>query len=145
MSVIKYVNHSRKVGDIARKLGWLPGARYTNLRDVQTYDRIGFLDIDWKNYDFELHLDIVRRTKPMLTIACDIERRDQIPRVIEQAYKLKQFASKVAVVPKPKCLADEIEKLIPAEFIFAYSVPTSYGGTRIPPKHFTRPVHLLGG
>ena len=54
--VLKFVAHSATVLEIAVQQGWLPGARYTNLRDVKRFPRLGFLDIDWKNYDFSRHL-----------------------------------------------------------------------------------------
>ncbi len=55
MGLLKFVTHSKRVSSIAKRLGWLPGARYTNLRDVRKFDQIGFLDIDWKNYNFRRH------------------------------------------------------------------------------------------
>jgi hypothetical protein len=42
-------------------------------------------------------------------------------------------------------LDDELEVVIPKEFILGYSVPTKYGMTSICPNRFKRPVHLLGG
>ena len=57
--VLKFVVHSHRVLRIARRYGWLPGARYTNLRDVRKCDRVGFLDIEWRNYSFERRLSLV--------------------------------------------------------------------------------------
>ena len=78
MSVLKFVAHSRLVLTIASKRGWLPAARYTNLRDVRTFDRLGFLDIEWRNYSFSAHRAAVRSTQPFVTVARDIERSDQL-------------------------------------------------------------------
>src|SRR5262249_48354755 len=69
----KFVAHSATVLSIAVAQGWLPGARYTNLRDVRRFGRLGFLDIEWKRYDFQRHLEAAAHTRPMLTVARDIE------------------------------------------------------------------------
>ncbi len=48
MTVLKYITHSKKAIGISKEFGWYPGARYTNLRDVKTFEfeKLGFLDID---------------------------------------------------------------------------------------------------
>ena len=145
MSVSKFINHSKKAVCVAKRFGWLPGARYTNLRDVRTFGRLGFLDIDWKDYDFDRHLQVTKQTRPSMTVARDIERRSQLNRAIDQAHALAEYADNVIVVPKPRSMAEDLEHLIPKEFLLGFSVPTRYGGTRIPPEAFRRPVHLLGG
>ena len=71
--VIKFVNHSATVLEIAVSHGWLPGARYTNLRDVRRFRKLGFLDVDWKRYDFTRHLEVAAITRPLMTVARDIE------------------------------------------------------------------------
>jgi hypothetical protein len=133
------------VTSIALRHGWLPGARYTNLRDVRRYDRLGFLDIDWRNYNFQNHLKAAVSTNPLLTVALDVECPTQLPRTLDQAHELAQHCGTVIVVPKHPDLAECIEELVPRNFIFGYSVPTRYGGTTIAPANFKRPVHLLGG
>lgn len=90
--VLIFVNHSARVQRIAAAHGWLPGARYTNLRDVRQFKKLGFLDIDWKNYDFRRHLEAAARTRPMITVARDIEDRRSLHRIIDQAYRLKEYA-----------------------------------------------------
>jgi hypothetical protein len=144
-SVLKFVNHSATVLEIAVAQGWLPGARYTNLRDVRRQTKLGFLDIDWKRYDFDRHLETAARLRPLMTVARDVEERRNLKKIIDQAYKLLEFASYVVVVPKDPSLAQNLCKLIPSEFILGFSVPTRYGGTHIAPAAFSRPVHLLGG
>ncbi len=67
--IIKFLNHSKRVIDIARRFGWLPGARYTNLRDIRSFDRLGFLDIEWVDYHFGRHLEAARSTRPLVTVA----------------------------------------------------------------------------
>jgi hypothetical protein len=51
--------HGKQTLRVAARLGWLPGARYTNLRDIKEFAEIGMIDIDWKNYDFRQHLNAV--------------------------------------------------------------------------------------
>ena len=145
--VLKFVAHGKLVQRMAARSGWHPAARYTNLRDVRRskFSGRGFLDIDWKNYDFVRHLAAVRDTKPLITVARDIERMSQIESVLREAEQLAQYASRVVIVPKAIRLASIMESEIPTNYLLGYSVPTKYGGTRIAPESFRRPVHLLGG
>jgi hypothetical protein len=147
MTILKFVAHSKKAISIAINNGWFPGARYTNLRDIKSvsFQKVGFLDIEWKNYDFNKHLNITAATHPKLTIARDVESIFELDDILKEAEQLKRYASIVAIVPKDIRLADRLEELIPNDFLLAYSVPTKYGGTYIPTKCFKRPVHLLGG
>lgn len=143
--VLKFVAHSATVLEIATQHGWLPGARYTNLRDVRKFRRLGFLDIDWKNYDFQQHLEATERTRPMITVARDIEDKRDMRKIIDQAFRLLEYATHVVLVPKDKRLETRLCTAIPSEFLLGFSVPTKYGGTLISPEAFRRPVHLLGG
>jgi hypothetical protein len=143
--ILKFVAHSKRVGNIARVFGWLPGARYTNLRDVRSFDRLGFLDIDWTNYNFERHLDAAKNTRPLITVARDVERKRDLNRILEQANKLAEYADRVIIVPKDPGLMTDMNEVIPKTFILGFSVPSKYGTTSIPPSAFRRPVHLLGG
>jgi hypothetical protein len=143
--VIKFVAHSHRVLRIARRFGWLPGARYTNLRDVRKCDRVGFLDIDWRNYSFRRHLEAAKATRPLVTVALDVEDPQALSRILDQASELGLHCESVIVVPKHPSLRNKLDSHIPKRFILGYSVPTRYGGTMIPPAFFRRPVHLLGG
>ncbi|WP_024514041.1 DUF6610 family protein [Bradyrhizobium sp. Tv2a-2] len=144
-NVLKFVAHSATVLEIAVQHGWMPGARYTNLRDVKRFSKLGFLDIDWKSYDFRRHLAAAEVTRPLITVARDIEERRDLKRIVDQAYRLLEFATHVVVVPKDPLLEARLCKCIPTEFLLGFSVPTKYGGTKLSPKAFRRPVHLLGG
>lgn len=143
--VLKFVAHSATVLKIAVQHGWLPGARYTNLRDVRRFSRLGFLDIDWKNYDFRRHLEVATATRPMITVARDIEDKRDLRLCIDQAFQLLEYAKYVVVVPKDKALEGRLCTAIPSEFLLGFSVPTRYGGTKLAPEAFRRRVHLLGG
>lgn len=140
-----FVAHSFRAASIAIRHGWLPGARYTNLRDARRFDRLGFLDIDWKNYNFKKHLAAARVTRPLLTVARDVEDIECLDRILDQARELSLLCARVIVVPKDHKFANRLNELIPPEFILGFSVPTKYGGTTLDLKMFDRPVHLLGG
>lgn len=144
--VVKFVAHSGLVLKLASRRGWLTGARYTNLRDVRRHGPLGFLDVDWKHYDFDRHIEAARATRPLMTVARDIEHRSQLETVLKQARALAKHASFVVVVPKDPSLAGRLDRAIPPQYLLGYSVPTRYGATSIPVEAFGgRPVHLLGG
>ncbi len=145
MKPLRFASHSKKVQNIAINQGWIPSARYTNLRDIKTYKKIGFIDIDFKNYSFERHLEAVEKHRPHLTVARDIFNLDELSAILEEAEQLNKYADKVIIVPKDIRFAGKIEDLIPKHFILGYSVPTKYGGTELDPYEFKRPTHLLGG
>ena len=138
--------HGRPVSRLAESLGWLPGARYTNLRDVRGANRVGLIDIEWDAYDFSKHLAAVKATRPLLTVAMDLKRESDLSRIIDEADELHRFATNVILVPKDPRLAYNLVERIPKRFILGYSVPTRYGRTALPLASFAgRPVHLLGG
>lgn len=147
MQVRKYCNHSKKAIRIAIRNGWLPGARYTNLRDIKhlEFENIGFVDIHWKKYCFARHVDAVSELRPHMTVARDLECISELDTVIQQAEKLHEHCEHVVVVPKDKRLHGKVDDLIPPHFLLGYSIPTRYGDTELKLENFIRPTHLLGG
>ncbi|HEU4852679.1 MAG TPA: DUF6610 family protein [Telluria sp.] len=145
--ILKFVAHGRTVQKIASEFGWRPGARYTNLRDVREihFTDFGFLDINWKKYRFDQHILAAQNSRPLLTVARDVESINALPSILAEAEQLSEYAQHVIIVPKDIALAGKIERLIPRQYMLGYSVPTRYGGTLIHPSEFKRPVHLLGG
>ena len=143
-SVIKFVCFGKEVQKVASTFGWLPGARYTNLRDIRRFDMLGFLDIDWKVYNFRQHLAAAKSTRPLMTVAKDIETWREFPRIMDQAYELSRWARYVVIVPKARSMRHRLD-MIPDVFVLGFSVPTRYGKSQLPPSCFRRPVHLLGG
>jgi hypothetical protein len=107
--------------------------------------RAGFIDIDWKNYDFQRHLAVVQGSVPFMTVARDVEDFRQLDAVLGESSQLAKYAQHVVIVPKCPRLEPDMERLVPANFLLGYSVPTKFGGTSIKPQSFKRPVHLLGG
>jgi hypothetical protein len=143
---LKFAAHSKLVQDITTAHGWLPAARYTNLRDVRSYPKLGFLDIEWKNYDLESHIRAAEKTRPHITIARDVENLESLSEILDEADALLAFSERVAIVPKDERFnGHRLADLIPPRFMLAYSVPSRYGGTKIPPELFDRDTHLLGG
>ena len=92
--MLKFVAHGRRVISLAIAEGWRPGARYTNLRDVRHVDftEVGFLDIDWKNYSFEAHLNAAAKVRPFVTVARDVECVSQLDRILIEAGRLQKYA-----------------------------------------------------
>lgn len=147
MDVIKFVAHSQRVINMSSSYGWLPGAKYTNLRDLKgiNFKSKGFLDIDWKNYSFSRHLEAVQEYEPFLTMARDVESIEQLDSILSEADILFKHSKHVAIIPKDTRLNNRLTELIPEKFILGYSVPTKYGGTAVSLESFDRKVHLLGG
>ncbi len=142
---VRIISHSRYVIDRAIPHGWKAGARYTNLRDVKHLTEVYFIDIDWKNYNFEQHLAATRKIRPKLTVARDVTDAKDLASILIEAHQLNQFAETVIVVPKDTQLAAQPRLGVPETFRLGYSIPTRYGGTEIPASKFAGDVHLLGG
>jgi hypothetical protein len=109
--VLRFVAHSKRVLKIAAQYGWLPGARYTNLRDIREFPQVGFIDIDWNHYSFRKHLAAVKSTNPLMTVARDIERLSDLSETLDQAHELRQHCKYVIIVPKHPSLATRTESI----------------------------------
>jgi hypothetical protein len=113
---------------------------------------VAFIDNDYFHYDHAAHLKMVSEHRPKYCTVMDVitdaqARRDGVDKayslqqILEWADELSQYAEHVIVIPKYDCLDK-----IPEHFVLGYSVPTSHGGTPLPPEAFKgRRVHLLGG
>lgn len=145
--VLKFVAHGKQTLESVVEMGWRPGARYTNLRDIRnvSFAGHGFLDIHWKKYDFNRHLDAAALSLPLITVARDVERHRDLDAVLKEAEHLSQYATLVVIVPKDPKLSKCLSTAIPQHYLLGYSVPSRYGSTPIEPIEFRRPVHLLGG
>jgi len=126
----RFVAHSRRVVSIARQYGWRPAARYTNLRDVRAFRKLGFLDIPWRNYEFSRHLAVTRSRRPVMTVARDVEDADMLGIILDEAGQLAEHSQYVVIVPKDPRLEDHLDSAIPSDFLLGYSVPTRYGGVQ---------------
>jgi hypothetical protein len=113
--------------------------------------KVQFIDNDYFNYDHQKHLSVVKEFKPKYATVMDIMtsaqcKKDNIEwhslgQILDWAEELNEHAENVIVIPKYDCLDQ-----IPEKFMLGYSVPTSHGGTPLPPEAFSgRRAHLLGG
>jgi hypothetical protein len=134
--------------------GWLWGVRST--RSVLNHDYnpihpVSFVDNEYTNYDHDLHLSTVNKFRPKYCTTRDLMDKKQcleagiehftLKQILQQAEELEQFAENVIIIPKYDCLDK-----IPEKYILGYSIPTTHGGTPLPPEAFKgRRVHLLGG
>ena len=82
MVPLRIMSYGRKGLDLALKYGCFAGARYTNLRTIRGIRDIGLIDIDWKNYDFDRHLEAVKIHRPNLTVAMDILSIRSLPKIL---------------------------------------------------------------
>ena len=143
---IRILCFDRKSTSIAQNLGWLPGARYHEIRHVRKQTSVGLIDVNWKNYNFDKHLKAIQLKRPLLTVAQDIVRPDQVEMVLRQAKLLSKYVSFVVVVPKIRGIVKMFLSNLNSKFVAGYSIPTGYGGTTVPIEEFIgHPVHLLGG
>ena len=139
MDVIYCAGGNVKLAKIAIAEGFLYGARSDDIRNIRCD---GLIDINWKKYDWRLHLQIVSAHHPKYAVAPDITSARQLPRTLRLAQQLARYCSRVIVVPK----LGNIIHHIPRCFLIGISVPTSYSGFLPRACELAgREVHLLGG
>lgn len=105
---------------------------------------MGFADLEWKVPDLRMHRGFVREHAPTFAVAPDVVDLDDLCWTLRYAETLAQWATKVIIVPKARCVMQQL----PHEpwLIVGYSVPTKYGGTDLFLSELHDwPVHLLGG
>jgi N-acetylglutamate synthase-like GNAT family acetyltransferase len=123
-------------GVIAKDEGWRLG-----FQSEQTDPnlRVEMIDNEYRNYNHAKHLEMVRKHKPLIATALDIQRMEDLPLILKQAREISQYCGRVIIIPK-------IKSWLPNEYWLGYSIPTSHGGTQIEESWFgNRFVHLLGG
>lgn len=141
---------------IAADLGIMNGCISNDKRimEREKYEwafKIQFIDNEFKKYNHEKHLSVIKEIKPKYATVRDIMTPEQcqqakieyysFEQIMEYAYQIKEHAENVIIIPKYDCL-DKISK----DFMLGYSVPTRYGGTPLDIKLFSDwKVHLLGG
>ena len=143
--IAKFITAGERILKTVARAGWYPGARYTNLRTVKAFNQIGFLDIEWRRYDFARHLAAVQKAKPILTVARDILDLRSLDSIIDEVKQLQNYAEFIIMVPKDRKFCRRAARYLPDGVILGYSVPTRYGGTEVPVAEFVRPTHILGG
>lgn len=128
-----------ELSPIAASMGFLLGARSDSARVIKYK---GMIDINWKNYNWDNHLSVVKDHQPKYSVAPDITNREQLNKTINNAYELKKWSDFVIVVPKENNLINDI----PNDFVIGVSVPSNYAGfVPMGAELSGRKAHLLGG
>lgn len=123
-------------GEIARKEGWRLGFQSTNSIPK---NHVEMIDNNWKCFDYQQHLGAIKKHKPLIATALDIENINDLPMILKQAREIAKYCGRVLLIPKVKCW-------LPNEFWLGYSEPSSHGATNLEIDFFkNRFVHVLGG
>lgn len=139
MDLIFCAGNSKPKCCIAHSLGFLYGIR-SDCTPCQNHP-VTFVDFNWKNADWEKHVEVIKEYQPKYTIVPDIEKAEQLPDVLCKAKSIEGYTENIIFVPK----VDVINE-IPDRYMLGYSVPTKYGGCNISTDRFKgRRAHLLGG
>ncbi|NER39703.1 MAG: GNAT family N-acetyltransferase [Oscillatoria sp. SIO1A7] len=129
-------------GLAAKRAGWHFGCR----SDKKSKERMGFLDIDWKNPNPKAHQARVEQHKPLLACVLDVETPEQIKLAAIAAQKLIPYCGRVLVIPKCKEAYQYFNTEFKEPFWWGYSVASNYGNTEVHEVlQDGRPCHLLGG
>lgn len=143
LDLIYCAGNNERLSRIAHDNGWLLGMRSnSSATDLpQT-----FIDINYKKFDFEKHVDVVAKYHPKYASVPDLSEKEtsinDIERAVKQAERLQEYCDIVLIVPK---LSDQLP-LIPSQYALGYSIPTSYGGAKYLPWELAgRRIHILGG
>ena len=124
---------------IAKEEGWLLGLR------SDQYDKIPhcpMIDNHWKKYDHFKHLELIKKHKPLIATALDIEFINQYHEILSMAEEISKYCGRVILIPK--CEVDL--SIVKFPFWLGFSVPSKYGGCKLPVSFFKDyPTHLLGG
>lgn len=143
MDLIYCAGGNPRLSDIAYEEGWLIGFRSDYASPCH---HITFVDVEYKQPNFEQHLAKVKKHRPKYATVPDLSdkvvARQDVERAIDQATQLANYCDIPLIVPK---LPGQIS-LIPEQFAIGYSVPSKYGGAQYPIWELAgRRVHLLGG
>lgn len=125
----------------AKSKGMLVGARSDHSQQLSCC-KPEFIDFNFHKPNVRRHLAVVKEMRPKYCVAPDVLDAADLPKVLDIAEQLSEYASNVIVVPHVSGLVYKI----PGEYIIGYSVPTSYGAAEIFLWELQgRRVHLLGG
>lgn len=135
---------NREFMRLALEAGFEPGAQLPS-KVYSPY--LYFADQDWKRPSRSAYMSALAKHRPNMATVIDWEHDSQLPDVLDWAEEAAQYAGKILLIPKVMGGIDQLpEKIGGADVVLAYSVPTRYGHTCVPPWEFSGwPVHLLGG
>jgi len=118
---------------------------------------IGFVDNEFHDYDHDDHVGGIKMLQESradqveyATVRDVMTKREcselgvqhlTLDEILDMAREVGELVENVIVIPKYDCISK-----IPDEFMLGYSLPSSYGVTRVPLESFAgRRIHLLGG
>lgn len=112
---------------------------------------VTFIDNNYFDYNHDAHVKMCADHRPKYATVRDVMTPEQCEKdkikyyslgeILDFATEIEQYVENVIFIPKYDCLDQ-----IPEKYMLGYSVPTSHGGTPLPPEMFKgRRVHLLGG
>jgi len=128
---------------MAVKIGFLPGIREDH--PIPSSFKPEFVDVDFKNHDYERFLNVVKRVRPKYAVVRDIEREEQIDEVLDQAREVSKYAENVIVVPKVASVPCEL--INDYGYIAGFPMPTKYSEKTLHVNYYIEfdRVHILGG
>lgn len=136
--------NNRELAQITTEEQWMVGMR----SDKHPYMPISFMDIRYKQPNFERHLAMIKEHQPKYAVVPDLSddysEKQDVLRALHQAEQITAIAPHTTVLIVPKRSAQL--QWIPSDFSLGYSIPTSNGGAKFGLwKLSGRRVHLLGG
>lgn len=134
---------SRKHYEIATKYGFQYGAQ---LPDT-IYGKLYFADHEWKNPRKDIYIKALCQHKPNMATVLDWVEGVDLSTILLWAEEISQYVNKILIVPKiPQTIKHLPKSINSKEVILAYSIPSSYGKTKVSIYEFKGwPIHLLGG
>ena len=135
---------NREFLPVALKNGFKHGAQ---LPRKKLYAPLFFADQDFKKPDREKYMKSLETHNPVMATVIDWEKEEQFNDVISWAEEASQYCDRVLIIPKVIGGIKRIPRRVNGkDIVLAFSVPTKYGATNVPPWEFSGwPVHLLGG
>lgn len=147
MDLIYTSGNNRAYARMTQEAGWLIGVR----SDETPYNLpIQFVDINYREPDWDRHLLMVERFRPRYATVPDLSEtkvlQQDIDRALRQIDQISPYCDIPLVVPK---LASQLA-LLPGHIAIGLSVVSRYGGIQsmemeMFPLLSGRRIHLLGG
>lgn len=119
----------------------------------EKWHKLTFLDLDFKNYDHNAHMEKVKKYQPKYTSVRDIMTKEQCAKmgiqwfdpnqIMDWAEEVTEYAENVIIIPK---YLDAFEG-IPDKFMLGVLMGSGYSRTDPLPLdlYIGRRVHILGG
>lgn len=128
-----------RYSQIAKEEGWLLGFRSDENNKIP---HCPMIDNNFSNYYHSTHLRIIKKHKPLLATALDIEFPEQYHEILSKGKEISKYCGRVILIPK--CEIDL--SIVDFPFWLGFSIPSKYGKTKLSTDFFKDyPVHLLGG